>query len=69
MTPRLISAFQPVGDAASELREIVPGLGHGDAVIALRAAEANGRAILADGTQVVFRDHDGGWTVTTNDSD
>lgn len=59
-----ISAFQPVGDAASELLTILPGLGHGDAVVALRSAEANGRSIIADGSEITFNGREYRWEVT-----
>lgn len=61
-----ISVFQPVGNAASELVKILPGMGHGDAVVALRAAESNGRTITADGTPVTYKRDEYCWEVETS---
>ena len=63
MNEHRISVFQPVGDAASELLRIIPGLGHGDAVVVLRSAEANGRSILDNGAEVIYDRNDYGWIV------
>lgn len=65
MTTRHISTFQPVGDAASALVKILPGMGHGDAVVALRAAESNGRSMPYANIVITFKQCDG-WTVETS---
>lgn len=57
----LISTFQPLGDAASELRAIVPGIDHMTAVSVLRDAEDYGRVTDHDVT-VTFKRYEG-WTV------
>lgn len=58
-----ISKFQPVGDAASELRAIVPGLVQSQAVNILRNAE-DGSPWNSD-SGVIVADNDTEWEVWT----
>jgi hypothetical protein len=57
-----ISIFQPIGDAATELREVVPGLDHAGALDVLQHTETVGGEWVHD-HHVTFKACEG-WTVT-----
>jgi len=59
-----ISAFQPIGDAASELRSLLPDLTHLTAVTVLREAEETGLAQDCTGKVTVRFTQNEGWEVT-----
>lgn len=56
-----ISTFQPIGDAASELRAVVAGLDHAGALNVLQHSETVGESWV-HGHHVTFKAYEG-WTV------
>lgn len=62
-----ISVFQPIGDAASELRAIVPGIDHLTAVSVLQEAEMYGMVTDQNEITVTFNESTYKWEVWTSD--